>query len=411
MVKSLLSLSQRNSNQEQELDINTILCDEIQLLERTTLAKVHLQMDLQPDLRLIRGEASDFSRAFMNIFVNALDAMPDKGRLSIRTRNADDQWIEVEIEDTGTGMPKEILGKAMDPFFTTKPMGKGTGLGLSMVYNTVKAHQGQIEVQSEPGQGTLVRMRFPVCAIGPRAPEPSQPPRSHSASLPLNVLFIDDDELIQSSTQALLGRLGHRVNPALSGEEALAKLEAGFHPDIVILDMNMPGLGGSGTLPCLRSLNPTVPVLIATGHVEQAALDLVTAFPHVTLLSKPYSLRELQQHLEIALAAPKTSILQIGEVIDREVHKLSIWTRNVFYSPRLCASVHLHREKIQRPCTNPIHLKNHHNAGWTFPDCIRLHGISGFQSTHAIQRHLKERGTSFILPCYSWHRPDDPSPL
>jgi PAS domain S-box-containing protein len=300
MVKSLLSLSQRNSNQEQELDLNTILCDEIQLLERTTLAKIHLQMDLQPDLLLIRGEASDFNRTFMNIFVNALDAMPDKGKLSIRTRNAGDQWIEVEIEDTGTGMSREVLGKAMDPFFTTKPMGKGTGLGLSMVYSTVKAHGGQIEIQSEPGQGTIVRMRFPVCATGIHAPGPPQQPRSDSVSSALNVLFIDDDELIQSSTQALLGKLGHHVNPALNGEEALAKLEAGFQPDIVILDMNMPGLGGSGTLPRLRALNPTVPVLIATGRIEQATLDLVKAYPHVTLVSKPYSMRELQHHLEIA---------------------------------------------------------------------------------------------------------------
>jgi PAS domain S-box-containing protein len=302
MVKSLLSLGHRNSNQEQELDLNTILCDEVQLLEHTTLANVHLTMDLQPDLRLIRGEASDFNRAFMNIFVNALDAMPDSGRLSIRTRNVGEQWIEVEIEDTGIGMPREVLERAMDPFFTTKPIGKGTGLGLSMVHNTVNAHRGQIEIQSEPRQGTLVRMRFPVCAIGPQAPEPSQQPRADSASSGLNVLFIDDDELIQHSTQALLETLGHRVNPALNGEEALSKLEAGFQPDIVILDMNMPGLGGSGTLPRLRALNPTVRVVIATAHIEQAAMDLVKSYPYVTLLSKPYTMRGLQQHLEIACA-------------------------------------------------------------------------------------------------------------
>jgi len=302
MVKSLLNLGHRNSNQEQQLDLNAILCDEVQLLESTTLSKVHLQMNLLPGLWPIRGEAGAFNRAFMNLLVNAVDAMPDTGLLSIRTCNVDDHWVEVQVEDTGTGMAKEVLEKAMDPFFTTKPMGKGTGIGLSMVYDTVKAHRGQIEIQSEPGRGTLVRMRFPACEVATLAAAPSEPPRAGSTSPVLNVLLIDDDELVQHSTQALLGRLGHRVNPALSGEEALARLEAGYQPDVVILDMNMPGLGGKGTLPRLRALNPGVPVLIATGRIESAALELAQAYPHVTLLAKPYSIGDLQRHLEIAYA-------------------------------------------------------------------------------------------------------------
>jgi CheY-like chemotaxis protein len=204
------------------------------------------------------------------------------------------------VEDNGTGMPKEVLEKAMDPFFTTKETGKGTGLGLSMVFSTVKAHRGQMAIESEPGQGTRVRLRFPACTQ--EAPVQAEPSVAEATLAPqgsLKVLLIDDDDLIQSSVQAILEFLGYAaVKIAPSGEAALALLEAGFEPDLVILDMNMPGLGGIGTLPRLRALRPEVPVLLATGRVDQTALTLASAHPGVTLLAKPFGLRELQKHLE-----------------------------------------------------------------------------------------------------------------
>jgi len=298
MVKSLLNFAHQSPTEERELDMNAILREEVELLERTTLAKIRLEMDLASDLRPILGDASALTNAFMNLCVNAVDAMPDNGTLTLRTRNVDTDWIEVLVEDTGTGMPREVLEKAMDPFFTTKGVGKGTGLGLSMVYSTVKAHRGQIEIQSEPGQGTRVRMRFPACEPLVRPSEPAVEPPTATAHGMLDVLLVDDDELIQSTLQEVLGILGHSVTAALSGEEALAKLEAGFQPDAVILDMNMPGLGGAGTLPRLRALRPTLPVLLATGRADEAALDLIQAHQHVTLMSKPFSMKELKQHLE-----------------------------------------------------------------------------------------------------------------
>jgi len=112
------------------------------------------------------------------------------------------------------------------------------------------------------------------------------------------VLLVDDDELIQSTLQSVLSSLGHTVLAVLTGEEALVKLAVGLQPDVVILDMNMPGLGGAGTLPRLRAMNPTVPVLLVTGRADQAAQDLADTHPHVVLLSKPFRLKELQQYLE-----------------------------------------------------------------------------------------------------------------
>jgi len=298
MVKALLSFARQSPAEERELEINEILREEVRLLEHTTLAKVDLHLDLAPDLRPMRGDASALNHAFMNLCVNAVEAMAENGTLTLRTRNVDDDWIEVLVEDTGSGMPKAVLEKALDPFFTTKEQGKGTGLGLSMVYSAVKAHRGQLEIHSEPGHGTRVRLRFPACEALPQAPEPAVEAPSESPLRGRIVLLVDDDELIRGSMQAVLEALGHSATVVASGEEALAKLEVGFQPEVVILDMNMPGLGGSGTLPRLRALRPTLPVLLATGRADQTALDLVEAHPFVTLLSKPFSMKDLQKHLE-----------------------------------------------------------------------------------------------------------------
>jgi CheY-like chemotaxis protein len=131
-----------------------------------------------------------------------------------------------------------------------------------------------------------------------RHSEPAAEPQAEPAHGKWKVLLVDDDELIQSTMQAILEVLGHSVVATSSGEEALARLGAGFEPDVVILDMNMPGLGGTGTLPRLRAMRPTVPVLLSTGRADQAALNLIAAHPHVTLLSKPFSMEELKQCLE-----------------------------------------------------------------------------------------------------------------
>jgi PAS domain S-box-containing protein len=303
MVKSLLNLARQSPAEAQALDLNGILREEVRLLERTTLSQVSLEMDLAPDLKPMLGDAAALTHAFMNLCVNAVDAMAGAGTLTLRTRNAGPDTVEVQIQDTGCGMSREVREKALDPFFTTKAVGKGTGLGLSIVYSTVKAHQGRMELQSEPGRGTVVRMRFPACASTPSAVQlgeaKGQPDEAmgQPAQDSLSVLLVDDDELVRHSIQAILEALGHQVTAAARGEEALERVAA-CAPDVVILDLNMPGLGGAGTLPRLRALRPDLPILLATGRTDQTALDLVEAYPNVTLLSKPFGLKELQRQLE-----------------------------------------------------------------------------------------------------------------
>ena len=298
MVKGLLTFARQSQAEERVVDLNLILTDQVRLLEHTTLSKVRCVLDLEQGLSPLVGDASALTHAFMNLCVNAVDAMPDSGTLTMRTRNVDRDWIEVVLEDTGIGMPKEVLERSMEPFFTTKEIGKGTGLGLSLVYSTVKVHRGQIEIQSQPGQGTQVRMRFPACETAKETTNSEVGIPTGGLKQPLNVLLVDDDELVQSAIETLLQTLGHAVVTSPSGEEALKEIGNGFRPNIVILDMNMPGLGGIGTLPRLRAMLPTVPVLLSSGRTDQTALDLSGAHPFVTLLPKPFSIEEIQRHLE-----------------------------------------------------------------------------------------------------------------
>jgi CheY-like chemotaxis protein len=299
MVRGLLGFARDTLPEERELDLNLIVRETVTLLARTTLQRIHLTTDLASDLLRVRGDSAAMSHALMNLCVNAVDAMPEGGMLTVRSRNTGDGMIVVEVADTGSGMPKEVLDKALDPFFTTKPQGKGTGLGLPIVFGTVKAHQGTLEILSTVGEGTLVRMSFPACKVtveaSPSASEATPTPRSAR----LRILVVDDDDLVRHAVLRLLKSLGHSGTPADGGASALAMIAGGFQPDLVILDLNMPDMDGAAALPRLRALSPGVPVLLATGRADQEAIDLVEAHAHVTLLPKPFDLHELRQRLEV----------------------------------------------------------------------------------------------------------------
>jgi PAS domain S-box-containing protein len=160
-VRNLLNFARQSPITSQSVDFNLLIQEMTQLLERTTLATVRVDLDLQGDLRPVLGDPAALSTTLMNLAVNAVDAMNGEGTLFLRTRNLGPGRVEVEVGDSGPGMDPEVLQKAMDPFFTTKETGKGTGLGLSIAYSTVKAHQGEMDLRSEPGKGTWVSLRFP----------------------------------------------------------------------------------------------------------------------------------------------------------------------------------------------------------------------------------------------------------
>lgn len=298
LVARLLGFARRTLAQETAVDLNALVRDTAGILERTTLGRIRVDLDLAPGTPTALGDAGALATALMNVCVNGVEAMPGGGTLTLRTCAGPRGWAEIQVEDTGCGMPREVLERALDPFFTTKEVGKGTGLGLSLVYTTVKAHRGRVELRSEPGRGTLVTLAFPPHVPAPQAPEAPEPaPAAVAGAAPKRVLLVDDDPLVRESTGALLAMLGHRVTSAGDGGEALALLEGGLEADAVILDMNMPGLDGAATLPRIRALRPALPVLLATGRVDQSALDLVEGHPGTSLMSKPYTAAELRRAL------------------------------------------------------------------------------------------------------------------
>ena len=296
MVKRLLNFARSTPADVQAVDLNEILREDVTLLERTTLSRIRLELDLAEHLPTVQGDPAALTHAIMNLCVNAVDAMPDRGRLLLRTRVLDDGWVQVQVADDGCGMGPEVLAHAIEPFYTTKPVGKGTGLGLSLVYSTVRAHGGRLELRSQPQKGTVVELCFP--ASGRPAAGAAPVLANHAPShAPLAVLLVDDDPLVRKSTQLLLETMGHGVAPCAGGEEAVRFLQGGGKADVVILDMNMPGWNGAETLPRLRALRPELPVLLATGRADQTAMDILTAYPAVYLLSKPYSLEDLARQM------------------------------------------------------------------------------------------------------------------
>jgi PAS domain S-box-containing protein len=308
VVKGLLYLARKDLNTTGPVDLNRLVRDLRLLLEATTLKQVHLRTELEEPLEPVQGDAGAISHALMNLCVNAVDAMPGGGSLTLRTCRTASDRVEVRVTDTGEGMSPEVLKRAADPFFTTKALGKGTGMGLAMVYGAMKAHGGTLEIRSEVGQGTEVVLGFP---LQPAAARPGEgcaqpdPAAARTGPAPMRILMVDDDELIRASIPTLLEALGHQVATAAGGQEALALLASGMATDLVILDMRMPDLSGAETLPRLRALRPDLPVLLATGHSDRDLPALLERHPRVSWIQKPFTMAEIRDKLgEFAPPAP-----------------------------------------------------------------------------------------------------------
>jgi len=304
VVKSLLYFAKKDLQEERLIDLNDLVREMSQLLSHITLKRVLLSLDLAEGLDQLRGDPGALSHALMNLCVNAMDAMPGGGTLRISTRTLDGGGLCLSVEDTGEGMNPEVLAKAMEPFFTTKPQGKGTGLGLAMVYGTMKAHDGEFELHSLEGKGTTAILRFPANRL--EAPTPvvvAAPDTVEDVEGTLRILLVDDDELIRESVAPLLEVLGHTVVTAPGAAQALKCLESGSPLDLVILDMNMPGMSGAEALPLMLALHPGLSVIMATGYSDQEVAPLLEGRPSVTSLRKPFSLKELRAAI-VALHLP-----------------------------------------------------------------------------------------------------------
>lgn len=308
MVNGLTRFARKDLEEIASLDLNDIVRKEVELLEHTTLKKIRFTLDLDETIPYIQGEATSLANALMNLSVNAVDAMPEGGTLTLVTRPGLDGTVELMVRDTGKGMDPEVLDKAFDPFFTTKPPGKGTGLGLSLVYGIMQAHGGTASIQSRVGEGSTVTLRFPGSHPGPVGVQEADPPSGMVAGEPLQILLVDDDELIQASAPPLLEQLGHTVVIAVGGKEALDIIANGLQPDLVLLDCNMPGTTGVETLGRIRADGLIMPIILCSGYMDADTETLARAYPQVHFLRKPYRISELRKCLDCAIGNPHLAL-------------------------------------------------------------------------------------------------------
>jgi CheY-like chemotaxis protein len=251
----------------------------------------------------------------LNLAINARDAMPEGGRLTIETANAslDDnyaagyvdvapgQYVMISVSDTGQGMPAEVAARAFDPFFTTKAVGKGSGLGLSMVYGFVRQSGGHIKIYTEAGEGTTVRLYLPRVRGNVRPETPVQEPPTIVGGGE-HILVVEDDALVREHLIGQLKGLGYRVTGAASGHEALERLARHADIDLLFTDVVMPGgLNGRQLADAARRDRPDLRVLFTSGYTENAIVHHGRLDRGVHLLSKPYRRQELASKLRRVL--------------------------------------------------------------------------------------------------------------
>ncbi len=307
LVQQLLLFGRKNVSREVRVDLNQEVKNVIQILERTIPKMISLELHLDPIAWPLYAEPMQIEQILLNLAGNAVDAMPEGGRLIIETSNVqlDEDFLKVHpgaalgrhvlltVTDTGCGMDKNILAHVFDPFFTTKEVGKGTGLGLSSVYGIAKAHGGYIQCYSEPGAGSTFRVYLPV------AQQDQAPERDASADTPPpggneTVLVVDDDSEIRELTRESLEMLGYSVIMAATGEQALDVYhEQGAFIELVLLDLNMPGMGGGKCLQKLLLLDPQVRVVIASGYTASGHGKDALASGAKGFIGKPYQLGQL----------------------------------------------------------------------------------------------------------------------
>ena len=277
LTQRLLAFARRQSLEPRPVDMAELVHGMDELLRRSIGHSVQMTVDLPPDVPAAQADANQIELALLNLAVNARDAMPDGGTLTIAldcasTGDAQDlaagRYVRLVVSDTGAGMDGDTLRRAIEPFFSTKEVGKGTGLGLSMIHGLALQLKGALRLFSEPGRGTRAELWLPIADGPTTAASVEQPVAQRGTPRRATLLFVDDDFLISLSTAMLLEDLGHTVIKATSGPDALSVLQNGKPIDLLITDYAMPGMTGLQLAEEARRLRPELPILLATGYAD-----------------------------------------------------------------------------------------------------------------------------------------------
>jgi two-component system, cell cycle sensor histidine kinase and response regulator CckA len=315
LTRQLLSYSRKQLIAPEVHDLNGIVRSLEAMLERVIGEDVELVVTLDPrraEVKIDRGQAEQI---VVNLAVNARDAMPEGGRLVIRTLGAEvsgnasearglaaGPYVLLEISDTGTGMSREVMGRIFEPFFTTKEVGKGTGLGLSTVYGIVKQGGGDVFVQSELGKGTTFSVYLPRIISEPAPRKAPTAPRPVSSQGNETILLVEDEALVRALCASVLESSGYRVLQAKSGVEAVKALEArGAEIHMIITDVVMPDMGGRALVERARELLPDLPVLFISGYPDLGAAPGAPVIDRGAYLQKPFGPTELVKRVRAQL--------------------------------------------------------------------------------------------------------------
>jgi PAS domain S-box-containing protein len=317
LTQRLLAFSRRQTLLPVEVDCNQLVDSIRRMLRRTLREDIDIRTAIEPALWHSFADSTQLEAAILNLAINAQDAMPHGGCLTIATANVPldesyqsyhpevppGHYVMIAVTDDGDGMPPEVRERAFEPFFTTKEVGKGTGLGLSMVYGFVKQSNGHVTLYSEPGLGTTVRLYLPAQSTasmpltGTVPVAHSEPPRGRET-----VLVAEDDPFVRSHAVTCLESLGYQVIAAVDGNDALARLNQGIEPDILFTDIVMPGgINGLELAERAKQLRPGLKVLITSGYALETLAARGRLHADVAVLHKPYRKAELAQRLRDAL--------------------------------------------------------------------------------------------------------------
>ncbi|MFT8243731.1 histidine kinase famiy protein [Roseomonas sp. BN140053] len=316
LTRQLLAFARKTRLEPRVVDLNALIHEFGEMLESTAGSQVALQVNLRRRLPAIQVDPVHLEMSLLNVLINARDAMTRGGNITVSTGTAvlepgllpGGRYVSLSVTDDGEGMPPHVLERATEPFFTTKPTGKGTGLGLAMAQGFVQQSLGRLEIESEPGRGTTVRMLFPAVdgAEAPNHASASQPaegregePRGRAET----ILVVEDNDDVLAITREHLETLGYRVLTATGGSEALEVLESRGEQgiDLLFTDLVMPGgMNGLVLAEAVRQRLPGVPILLTTGYNEELVAEGPRT-PAMDVLGKPYRRAELADRVRAAL--------------------------------------------------------------------------------------------------------------
>ncbi|WP_411388589.1 ATP-binding protein [Pseudomonas sp. MPB23] len=303
LTHRLLAFSRRQSLDSKPVEINQLVTSMGELLQRSINESITLEMRLTDQLWTAEADPNQLESALLNLVINARDAMPSGGKLTVGTTNrhldsvftaaygtlSPGDYVELSVSDTGCGIPESVMGRVFDPFFTTKPIGQGTGLGLSMIYGFTRQSRGHVTIHSEVGKGTTVSLflpRFIGEVVTGAAVNPALLPFANAGE---TVLIVEDDPAVRVLVSAVLKELGYAFVEAGDADAAVPIIESDQRIDLMISDVGLPGMNGRQLAEIGRQLRPDLKVLFITGYAEHAAVRGGFLDPGMQLITKPFT--------------------------------------------------------------------------------------------------------------------------